>query len=188
MNRIASEMALVMVIAACLLIGSCAEVGFGVGVGGAGGGVGVGVSGVGAGGGRQYLSGSNEVVEEFEKAIVRPNYQYYYSGSDAHPAAILGLDRRYALTNDLWKPVPLTPAKLKDWVDDMQRMTVFTPRPLHGFWVLDGAGNRIGVWYSVLGATSTVRVKPEPENRIWIDTPPPDVYHEFDQDRLRPRF
>lgn len=186
MKRIASERILFVLIAAFFTCG-CAGVGGGVGVSGSGGGVGVGVSGYGGAGG-DYLKGSSEVTAEFEKYVVRPGYQYFYSGSDAYPNAILGLDKRYFLTNDLWKPVALTQAKLKDWVDYMQEKTVFSKQPLHGFVILDDKGNQIGVWYSVLRAITLIRVRLEPESRVWIDTPPQDVYREFPDRGLRPRL
>jgi hypothetical protein len=172
---------LIAVLAMCLVT-ACAGVGVGVGVSGGGGGVGGSVGVSSAGGGRQ-LAASPEAAAEFEKFLIRQDYNYYYSGSDAHPNAIMGLDKRYVLTNDLWKKVDLTPERLKDWLPDMHTKALESRQALHGFVILDGQGNRIGTWYSVLEAIALMQIKLQPDNGIWIDTPPQDVYHEYDRGR-----
>jgi hypothetical protein len=46
------------------------------------------------------------VMEAFDKFHVNPNYNYYYSGSEVYPSAVIGLDNAYALDSDLWKKAP----------------------------------------------------------------------------------
>ena len=166
-------------IAICLVT-ACA--GVGIGVSGGAGGVG-GTVGVSAAGGGRHLAASPEAAAEFEKFLIRQDYNYYYSGSDAHPNALMGLDKRYVLTNDLWKKVELTPERLKDWLPDMHTKALDSRQTLHGFVIMDDQGNRIGIWYSVLEAISLMQIKLQPDNGIWIDTPSQDVYHEYDRGR-----
>ncbi len=169
---------LLIVAFACCFTTACAGGSAGVGVSGAGGGVGGGIT---AAGGGRYLSPSPEAAAEFEKGIIRPDYNYYYSGAEAYPNAIIGLDRRYLLTNNLWQKVQLTPATLKDWLDYMRLKAVQSRQSLHGFNILDAQGNRIGIWISVLDAIPGIQIKMQPDNGVWIDTPPQDPYHEYDR-------
>ena len=46
---------------------------------------------------------SKEVDQTFEKGIVLPDYNYYYSGGDARPWAILGIEKSYKLRTTQWK-------------------------------------------------------------------------------------
>jgi len=142
-------------------------------------------TGIGAGvGATAYGNGalvaSQDVSDEFGEYRIRPGYNYYYSGSDAYPNAILGLDKNYVLTNKLWKRIDLTQAKLKDWVDSMQIKGLESRQPLHGFYILDRQGQKVGIWYSVLEAAAMSRVRYGNEREIGIDTPPQDTYHLFD--------
>lgn len=160
-----------------LLIGlltACAGAGAGGGIGG-----GVGVSGSTLGR-SSHLAASPEAAAEFEKYLIRQDYNYYYSGVQAYANAILGLDKRYVLTNDLWKKVDLTPELLKDWLPTMEMKAVQSRQSLKGFVILDDQGKRIGIYYTVLEAATLANIKLQPDNGIWIDTPPQDVYHEYD--------
>ena len=60
------------------------------------------------------------VTDAFDKYQVNPNYDYFYSGSEVYPNAVMGLDKAYALDSDLWKKVDMTPAKLREIVTYMK--------------------------------------------------------------------
>lgn len=95
-----------------------------------------------------------------------PDYRYYYSGPDAEPNAILGVDKKYNLVTSLWKPVDLTPAQLKSWVELMENGGPSLPPP--GQALLDGQGNQVGVWLSYFNGGY---VKMLPENGIEVSAP-----------------
>jgi hypothetical protein len=105
---------------------------------------------------------SNEVRRSFESYQVLPGYKYYYAGLQDRPDAILGIDRHYTLDNALWSEIDLTSAQLRAWIGHLarpgsSRLMAF------GYYILDPAGKRIGVWYSRFRG---VPVKMEPGNRI----------------------
>jgi hypothetical protein len=79
---------------------------------------------------------------------ILPNYKYYYTGGDAQPNYIIGIDDRYQLTSKLWKPVDLTPAMLKNWLNYIQPRVGYDPS-LYGADITDLNGKRVGLWYSV---------------------------------------
>ena len=120
------------------------------------------------------------VTDAFDKYQVNPNYNYYYSGSEVYPSAIIGLDKAYALDSDLWKKVDMTPAKLREIVMNMKdkAQTVNFGVPIHGFAMLDDRGKQIGVWYSILKAKTFLKMKDS--NTVIIDTPDIDTWLQFE--------
>jgi len=120
------------------------------------------------------------VTDAFDKYQVNLNYNYYYSGSEVYPSAIIGLDKAYALDSDLWKKVDMTPAKLRELVMSMKdkAATVNFKAPIHGFAMLDDKGKQIGVWYSILEAKTSLKMKDS--NTVIIDTPDIDTWLQFE--------
>jgi len=116
----------------------------------------------------------------FETYQINPNYNYYISGSDVYPHVIIGLDKSYNIEPDLWKHVDMTPHKLRELVLDMEQkirhlnMTL----TLHGFTLLDDKGKQIGIWYSILEASTSLWMKDE--RTVIIITPPLDTYYRYD--------
>jgi hypothetical protein len=120
------------------------------------------------------------VTKAFETYQINPNYHYYISGSDTYPHAILGLDKAYNLEPDLWKRVDMTPEKLRELVTDMQSkvMSVNIRLSLKGFALLDDKGKQIGTWYSIITATTSLRMKDD--RTVVIVTPDIDTYFRYD--------
>lgn len=111
------------------------------------------------------------VTDAFDKFQVNPNFNYYYSGSEVYPSAIIGLDKAYTLDSDLWKKVDMTPAKLRELVTYMKdkATTVNFKAPLYGFTMYDDKGKQIGIWYSIIEAKTFLKMKDS--NTVIIDTP-----------------
>lgn len=130
------------------------------------------------------------VMEAFDKFQVNPNYDYFYSGSEVYPSAVIGLDKSYTLESDLWKKVDMTPAKLREIVMSMKNKAAtvnFAVAP-HGFAILDDKGKRIGVWYSILEAATNASVRMKDSTTVLMDTPDINTWLQFeDGSRLRMR-
>jgi hypothetical protein len=130
------------------------------------------------------------VMAAFDKFQVNPNYNYFYTGSEVYPNAVMGLDKFYTLESDLWKNVDMTPAKLREIVMSMKdkAATVNLTTSLHGFAILDDKGKQIGVWYSILKAITNSSVRMKDSKTVLIDTPDIDTWLQFeDGSRLRTR-
>lgn len=112
-------------------------------------------------------------AEAFLQDQVNPSYAYFYSGSDAIPNAIMGVDRKYTLQSSVWKPVDLTPARLKTWVGLMGNQGQELPPA--GQAIMDSQGNQVGAWFSYYEASY---VKMLPDNGIEVGLP----------DRSRPYY
>ncbi|MEW5733780.1 MAG: hypothetical protein AB1921_02935 [Thermodesulfobacteriota bacterium] len=113
-------------------------------------------------------------ADMFESYQVNPAYNYYFSGTDAVPNAILGVDKKYTLKSSLWKPVDLTPARLKSWINLM--LNEGQTLPPAGLAVMDGAGNQVGVWFSYY-ATTFVRMLPENSLEVAVPDTSKLYYH-----------
>ena len=101
---------------------------------------------------------------------VLPNYNYYYAGGDAQPNYIIGIDDRYHLTSKLWKPVDLTPAMLKNWLNYIQPRVGYDPS-LFGADITDANGKRVGLWYSVKDWRRLGTASVDEKNRISVTRP-----------------
>jgi hypothetical protein len=121
---------------------------------------------------------NDQVKKDFESYQVSPDMNYFISGSDVYPNAILGLDKAYILDSTLWKKVDLNQASLKELVTYMKNRAIGFGQFQFGFAVLDDQGKQIGVWYSLLSASTGVKMKGD--NKVMIYTPDQNTYERFE--------
>ena len=127
------------------------------------------------------ITPDRNVTQAFETYQVNPDLNYYISGSDIYPHAIIGIDKNHTLKSELWKKRGFTPETLKNLVEDMKfRVMEFYETP-HGFDILDNDGNDIGDWYSIFSATTIV--KTEEDHSVIIITPDIDTYEKYKIER-----
>lgn len=111
----------------------------------------------------------------FASHQVNSDYRYYISGSDLHPNALIGLDRRYRLDPQaLWREVEMTPAKMMDIVHYMNAMAATQRDFPKGFEMQDDSGRPIGLWYSLPRARTFLRM--QEDGTVRIGTPDLDTY------------
>ena len=112
-----------------------------------------------------------DATEAFESYQVQPDLNYYFSGSDTWPDALMGLNKAYTLDSSLWKKLEMTPEIMKKMVSSMKG------RPsvpiLHGFAILDPQGRQIGQWYSVLNIRTVIKMVDEKTVDIYTPIHPP---------------
>jgi hypothetical protein len=121
------------------------------------------------------------VTKAFETFQINPNYNYYYTGSDVYPIALIGLDKKFKIEPDLWKKLEPVPKDFKDMISQMQSKALRMGQIQHGFSILDDQGRPIGVWYSILlAATSSLTVKDD--GTVVIYQPSLTTYEKFDGD------
>jgi len=122
-----------------------------------------------AGGRYGELRPSQEATDAYTSFRVDPEKNYYSSGPDFYPNALLGIDKSWALESDLWKKRELTAEGMRELVMSMQSRSMEQMVSLHGFDVVDDKGWKIGDWYSILGLNITIKVTGE--KRVSITTP-----------------
>ncbi|PKN76701.1 MAG: hypothetical protein CVU52_03635 [Deltaproteobacteria bacterium HGW-Deltaproteobacteria-10] len=124
----------------------------------------------------------NEAKKYFETYQVSSEFNYYISGSDVYPNAILGLNKAYILDTTLWKKIEPTETILQVMVTDMQARVISSGHSQFGFVVLDNRGKQIGIWYSILFATAPVQIKED--MKVIIYTPDPDTYEKMETRKI----
>jgi len=117
---------------------------------------------------------SKEATDAFETFKIDPGMNYYISGSDVCPNAIIGIYQSRTLETDLWTKRDLTGEGMKQLVGNMRSRAI--DRFLQGFDILDDRGAKIGEWYSLPGISITIWIKGI--DRISISTPPLDIYRD----------
>ena len=115
------------------------------------------------------------ITKAIESYTINPDFRYYITGSDIYPNAFMGLHRDYHLDPAaLWKPVDMTPEKMKEIVQGMNTKVYSQHEAQKGFEILDNNGRPIGVWYSIMRARTFVSMKED--GTVRIDTPDLDIY------------
>jgi hypothetical protein len=120
------------------------------------------------------LRPSREATDAFETFRIDPGKEYYLSGSDVYPNAIIGIDKSRTLETDLWKKRDLTAEGMRELVGNMRSRAMEHIAFLQGFDILDDRGAKIGEWFSLPGMSIVIQMKGE--DRVSISTPPIDVY------------
>lgn len=113
---------------------------------------------------------SREVTATFQAYEVLADHNYYYSGPDAEPFAVIGIHKNYTLASDFWKPVALTPDRLRGWLN-FPRFRVGNDLNIYGARLVGPAGEAIGVWYAVRDWRVMGTVRLEADNRVVVTTP-----------------
>ena len=120
------------------------------------------------------LRPSREATVAYESFRVDSGRNYYLSGPDLYPNAIMGIDKSRMVVSDLWKKQDLSAEEMKRLVENMRNRALEQGVMLHGFDILNEKGVKIGDWFSIPGLNIMIRT--EGENRVVVSTPPLDIY------------
>ena len=123
---------------------------------------------------------SGEVTQAFERYELNPNFNYFISGPELYPNALIALDRSYALEPDIWRRMEFTPQTFRTQIIDMQSIAFRIRDFQHGFAILDDKGRPIGVWYSLLSATTWVKMAGD--KTVVMPPPPLGVYEQRERE------
>ena len=116
------------------------------------------------------ITPSREATEIWHSYEILPNYRYYTSGPDTQPNYLIGIDDRYKLMTEFWKPVDLTPEILKNWFNYF-RPRVGYSQDRFGAFITDSKGERIGLWYSVRDWRLTGTATVGENNQVFVTRP-----------------
>ena len=116
------------------------------------------------------ITASREATAIWHSYEILPNYHYYYSGPDTQPNYIIGIDDRYKLMSEFWKPVDLTPEMLKNWLNYFRPRVGYSQDP-YGAFITDSAGERIGLWYSVRDWRTVGSASLNENNQVSVTAP-----------------
>ncbi len=129
--------------------------------------------------GRIVLDGDAALI--FTKGQCSTDFQYYYSGSDLYPSALIGLRKDIRLEDDtLWKKIDMNPERCRDMVSHIDTRALGLGQYPRGFSIRDDQGRRIGIWYSIMTALTPVSMKDD--HTAVIHTPAVDTYLRYERD------
>ena len=121
---------------------------------------------------------SEKVEYSFTKCEVKSDINYYISGSDLYPTAILGLDKSYTLESALWKKVNFSPELLCDTVNHMKDRARNFSQLQFGFALVNSQGKQIGIWYSLIEGTTAFEIMDG--NKVMIYQPNQNLYEQYE--------
>lgn len=134
---------------------------------------------------------TDEVRNIFESNTVLPDHVYYYSGPEAEPEAIIGIQAGLAFQGRYWHQVALTREQLQSWnrrIDNAHRIRL----SYKGARIMSPDDRQVGVWYSKYDHTV---IRFPDANTILMYTPESGFRNDFlqedhdgrDMDRPGPR-
>ena len=86
-----------------------------------------------------------QVSQAFRSGSIQADYQYYYSGRQTMPYAIMAIDRSYSVPSKYWVPFEPQPEQLKTMSGSIFDQNRY---PSYGYRILDPNGVLIGIWYA----------------------------------------
>ncbi len=86
-----------------------------------------------------------EVTQDFKTGVVRPDLDYYYSGRDTMPYAIIGIEPGYSVPSRYWTAFDPQSEQLKNMSGNIYGKLRRDP---HGSFISGPGGDVIGIWFS----------------------------------------
>jgi hypothetical protein len=118
------------------------------------------------------LKPSKDITAAFESHRQVPDLDYWFSGPESQPIAIIGVERRFRFdSEDHWMRVSAGEEPLKKLIAGMQSRALQINQNLRGFEMLDRRGERIGEWYSAVGGQAVIKRTGIDSVEIWPPTP-----------------
>jgi len=117
------------------------------------------------------------VMASFENYEAIPNLEYYISGPDSGPTALIGIDKSYVFEDELWRRIDDPANALKEVVRNMQWKASEYNLNLFGFDIRDNQGKDIGDWYAILDSMMPVKIIGE--KHVTVYPPPNDIYERY---------
>lgn len=115
----------------------------------------------------------DQVSQAFRSGSIQTDYQYYYSGRQTMPYAIMAIDRRYSVPSKFWVPFEPDPEQLKTMSGSIFDQNRY---PSYGYRILDPNGVVIGIWYAS-ARDHSVRVDQENRTVTVLFTNPENDNH-----------
>ena len=112
----------------------------------------------------------NKDLGDIETGYLDADMNYYYSGCDTLPAAVIKLNKEYTLDDIRW--LPITDRKLLLKLLQYMKTTIMedSGRELRGFTIKAHNGRPIGVWYTNKYAYG-IRFGRSADNRLYVYAP-----------------
>ena len=118
------------------------------------------------------LKPSESAMASLQSHGEAPDLDYYYSGPESHPLAIIGVEKRFRFDSAKhWMRIGPEQDSLKRLAEAMQSGAQDLNRNLRGFEMVDQRGERIGEWYSIVGVQAVIRRTGIDSVEVWPPSP-----------------
>ena len=116
------------------------------------------------------LKPSESATANLQSHREAPDLEYYYSGAESHPLAIIGVEKKFRFGSAKhWMRIGAG-QELKRLIEGMQSRALQLNQNLRGFEMVDQRGERIGEWYSITGIQPVIKRTGTDSVEVW---PPP---------------
>ncbi len=117
------------------------------------------------------LRPGDSTTESLQSRREVPDLDYYYSGPESHPLAIIGVEKKFQFDSAKhWVRIGPGQDSLKRMMDGMQSRALQLNQNLRCFEIVDQRGERIGEWYSSMEIQPVIKRTGISSVEIW---PPP---------------
>jgi hypothetical protein len=118
------------------------------------------------------LNPSADVTAAFESHRPVPDLDYWFSGPESHPVAVIGVGKRFRFDSaEHWMRVKPGEESLERLIAGMQSKAMQRNLNLQGFEMVYQRGERIGEWYSVAGIQAVIKRTGIDSVEIWPPSP-----------------
>lgn len=97
------------------------------------------------------FSKDDQVGHAFRSGTVPAELNYFYTGRDTMPYAIMGIKPSYTVPSQYWIAFEPKPEQLRNMSSNIYGKNRYDP---YGFNILDPDGSPIGIWFSNLNHAS----------------------------------
>ena len=92
------------------------------------------------------LKSNPTLLAQYKDKALSKTYNYYYCGRSSLPYAVVGIDNTYGFNDRLWFKIESEQA-VYEKIRNLSDLEIDS-FPMAGADILDGQGNKIGVWFS----------------------------------------
>lgn len=92
------------------------------------------------------LKSNPTLLTQYKDRALSKTYNYYYCGRSSLPYAVVGIDNTYGFNDRLWFKIESEQA-VYEKIRNLSDLEIDS-FPMAGADILDGQGNKIGVWFS----------------------------------------
>lgn len=104
------------------------------------------------------LRPSEAATENFRLYHPAADHDYYFSGPESYPLAIIAVERRLRFDSaEHWMKVEPGEGSLKPLIEGMNSRALLLNQNLRGYEMVDHRGERVGEWYSAVGIQAVIR-------------------------------
>lgn len=130
------------------------------------------------------ITPSSEARKLFEQYQINSELNYYISGDENFPRALMGLNKKYILASRLWRKIEMSPLRFRKVITDMQEKASQLNQRQYGFSITDDKGDTIGIWYSMLAARTSLEFINDYE--VIVFPPDQDTYERYEERSVWP--